>query len=208
MNPEKFFEAQLKELVQDCLYGQFHYRTWQRLNQSFGREKETMEVASLFFVGTAEAHLNSTRLHLYRILDNGSKVNSIYNLIKFAEINKEIFSNQSKLNRILEKHHKLLTTLNPIIENILKHRNKHFIHKSKEYLNLGYERLYKEYSGTYKDYREILEVIGEILNDILWLFKDGEFSFKFIDEDADFENLRYYLKKGINAAEKENKYLE
>ena len=171
MNPTKFFEEQLNELDQDCFFGHVHYRTWRRLNKSFGSELETMEVASSFFVSTAEAHLNSVRLHLFRLLDDAKDSTSIFELIKYAENNKEIFRNQVRLDKALERHHKLLTKLNPTIENLRKHRKKHFIHKSKEYLNIGFDRLYKEYSATYKDYEKVLITIGEILNDYLELFE-------------------------------------
>lgn len=207
MNPTKFFEAQLKELVNDCLFGQFHYRTWHRLHRSFGSETETMDVAPLFFEGTAEAHLNSVKLHLFRLLDDAKGSTSIYELIKYAENNKKMFWNQVKLDNTLERHSKLLSKIKPTIENLRKHRKKHFIHKSKEYLNTGYERLYKEYSATYKDYEEVLKTIGKILNDYLKLFKDGEHSFEYLGEDEEFEDLKLYLRKGIEAIEKENEKL-
>jgi hypothetical protein len=205
MNPTKFFEAQLKELVHDCLYGQLHYRTWQRLNRSFGNELETMEVASLFFESTAVAHLNSARLHLYRLLDVAKGSTSIYEIIKFAENNKEIFPNQVKLDSTLERHRKLMIKLKPSVENIREQRKKHFVHKSKKYLNIGYDKLYTEYSATYKDYEEVLIATSEMLNDYLVLLNKAPFYIGFPMEQDDFENLKYYLNKGIKAVEEEKK---
>ena len=196
MNPSKFFETQLKELVHDCLYGQLHYRTWRRLNKSFGGEADTMGVAVLFFVSTAEAHLNSCRLHLFRLLDDSKGSLSLKGLIKFAEENKGIFKREAKLNSTIVRHHKILDDLKPTINNLLEHRKKHFIHKSKEYLQRGYDKLYEEYNSTYKDYENVLTNFGEILNDYLELFKDETIIFRFLSENEEFENLKYFIRKG------------
>lgn len=197
MTPNKFFEAQLNELVHDCLYGHLHYRIWQRLNRGFGEEGDIFIVASLFFTSTAEAHLNSCRLHLFRILDDSKGSLSLKGLIKFAEENKGIFKREANLNSAIDRHYKILNDLEPTINNLLKHRKKHFIHKSKEYLLKGYEKLYGEYNSTYKDYQNVLNNVGEILEDYQGLFKEESFIFGFVGENEEFEKLKYYIKKGI-----------
>ena len=75
-------------------------------------------------------------------------------------------------------------------------------------MNIGFDRLYKEYSATYKDYEKVLITIGEILNDYLELFEVKTIRFGLQGENYDFENLKYYLNKGIKAVKEENKLLE
>jgi len=197
MNPTKYFEKQLRELVIECLYGQLHFRTWKKLGESFLSDSEIWEVASLFFVSTAEAHLNSSKLHLFRLLDKTKGSISVYKLIDYARNHKNIFPNQEGLDIILKKHSEILKDLEPTINNLKKHRDKHFIHKSNEYFVKGYKILYQEFKSSYKGYGKVLTSIGNIFNDYSALINNSSFSFGFMEEDNEFENLKKYLQQGL-----------
>jgi hypothetical protein len=74
VSPKKFFETQLEELMDDCLHGLMYFRASQRLNETFEKDANTIEAAVHFFVITSIAHLNSTKLHLFRIIDDAKEL--------------------------------------------------------------------------------------------------------------------------------------
>ena len=144
----------------------------------------------IFFVITSIAHLSSTKLHLFRIIDDVKGALSIFSLIKFAENHNEIFEQQDDYNVIFENHHKPLSSVNLKIQNLNKNGDKHFIHKSNEYLDKDYEKLYQGYLVTYNDYKILFEVFGKIFNDYFGLLKEGkQTSFEIIGEDDEFDTI-------------------
>lgn len=202
MKPYDLFNKKLYELIQECIKGQIHYRLWKRLNESFGKEKNTIELFPLFFQFTAEAHFNCTRLHLFRIIDDTKGANSIKALIEFAEKHPEFFSSEIRFEEVIQRHKKLLKEAKPKIDILLKQRHKHFIHKSNEYLVIGYDNLYKEYKSSYVDYFELLESIDRMLNEYLDILK-GESYFVIVkNEQQEFDALINSLKKGTEIIEK------
>ena len=208
MSPKVFFQTQLDELIRDCLYGQMHFRAWQKINEALRRKTEALEVSPLFFNSTLLAHLNSTRLHLFRLLDTWKGAISIFDLIEYANKNKvSIFKNIGEFDVLYEQHKKRLNSFENLIKSLPEQRNKGIYHKSKDYITRGFDKLYEEYKTTYSDYDKILGAIGEILNDYLGLLEDREYSLKFVDEDIEFYNLLHFIVKVMEAADKEDRNL-
>ena len=197
-SPAEALKRLLDLLQHHCLLGQLHFRTWQRLNESFRDDPDVGNNAPLFFLYTADAHLNSALLILNRLIDKRRDALSLRRFLQRAKTDARHFSHSTPgaVREAVEKDVILLDGLEDTSERIRQHRNSQFVHLSERLIQPPFGVVPDSEGFAYADIGAILLTAGSMLNRYSLFLSGNEIWMQVAGEDSEFPYLAKLLHRG------------
>lgn len=163
MDKKIFFRKHLDILYDNCFQGMLHIKVWNDIDKNL--TNNLYNRYSLFWLSTLKAQLEAAQLHLLKLFDKSKKSISIYELIKYAEENKDLLFKPGDCKLLvteLNDYSFEIQKYDDQIKNLIDIRNNHFVHLSKKHVT-NYDKFYSEYSTIRENINEILQICSEPL---------------------------------------------
>ena len=178
-------------LQHHCLLGQLHYREWSRLNASFGAIPRAGNLAPIFFLYTADAHLNSSLLILNRLIDPRRDSLSIITFLRRARGLSAHFSYATPVivREAVAKDQARLAGLETTVSRLRTHRNEQFVHLGESLLSPPSHVEPPTGEISYSDIYTLLVTIGKVLNGYSLFLRNSTLHMEVAGEEQDFRYL-------------------
>ena len=185
------------ELVVQIRSGRMHYDLICNLKKSVGDFAPVFNRAPYFWNLTLNAHLESFRISLCKVYDQGASSLSLYNWLKlfqkklladkhYDEAIRDRYHCKPLANRELDQDLSEVRTQDCLVKILTKQRGASIVHVSAKKVDKG-DSAFRDYPLTHADWEDLLERAERILNRYS-ILQTGE-SFSFIswpDQSRDF----------------------